>query len=625
MKRSMFAVLCSVLVPAAAVAGLREDIVEEAFVVVEKGTRSGDMTARAKAVETLGKMPGKDAGPYLKEALLDPQWPVRKAAFKVLVTMGDPQGKARIIEALKDPSIPIEEDAFDLVSTFAPAEGQALLIEAALKADNPNRDKLIKAAVAKGPETAAPLLAAGLAKGDPLFAERLKDVRATDRAGLATLLSKDRNPAVVAATLTWALDAGVPVPAATLKPLLKGKDETLRYAAAELLARQGDGSAVSALLPLADKDEASQLRFLKAAAAAPSADVMPRLKKYLAPETSADLLTWVYLAFAGSTDEDVRKRVEDDLASTLAPRRAAATRALGRLLGNRALPKLHGLLGDGNPLIRKLAAESLGELAQAESVEHLERAVRDVDRDSRLAVVTALSKIRDKSVVPVASYLVYDRDPQIRKLAILAICNANHDSALPVLRISLEDREPSVRGPVLLAVARLDMKQALEVFGSVLPGLGPETLVALVEEFKADALPFLRKAADSDRAWARAAALRAAMLIPDSEVGYLKEVTAGSPFGDTRQAALSRLVTRSCPEALAVAGGRLADPVPEVRIAALQALASCGGDETLAQVKTALLDPEETVRVTAAASMLAYPRKATKALPATKAKAKGKK
>jgi HEAT repeat protein len=624
MKRCVILFLGTLLVATAASAGPREDIAEEAWVVVEKGTRSGDMTARARAAETLGKIPGKDVAPYLKEALLDPQWPVRRGAIKALVMKGDPQGKARIIEALKDPGVPIEDDVLDLLSVLAPAEGLSLLIDAVTKADNPNRDKLIKAVIAKGPEVAAPVLSAGLAKGDPLFAQHLADVRVPDRAALAALLAKDKNGAVVTAALAWAIEAAIPVPAATLKPLLKAKDDAQRYAAAELLARQGDATAVPVLLPLADRDAASQLRFLKAAAAAPSADVLPRLKKYLAPETPEDLLSWVYLAFAGSTDTDLRKRIEDDLASTLAPRRAAATRAYGRLLGNRALPKLHVLLGDGNPTVRKLAAEALGELAQVESVEHLERAVRDSNRDARFAVVAALSKIRDKSVVPVASYLVYDRDADIRKLAILAVCNANHDSAMPVLRISLEDRDPTVRGPVLMAIARLDMKQALDSFAAALPGLSPETLTALAETFKAEAVPFLRKAADSDRAWARMAALKTAMLLPDQEVAFLKDVAANSPFGDARQAALARLVVRSCPEALAAAGARLMDTVPEVRIAAIQTLATCGADDSLAQVRSALLDPEETVRVAAATSMLSYPKKASKAAPAGPAKAKAK-
>ncbi len=624
MKRCVILSLGTLLVAVTAFAGPREDIADEAWIVIEKGTRSGDMTARARAVETLGRIPGKDVAPYLKEALLDPQWPVRKGAIKALVLKGDPQGKARIIEALKDPGIPIEDDALDLLSVLTPAEGQALLIDATLKADNPNREKLLKAVIAKGPEAAAPMLSAGLGKGDVLFAARLADVRVPDRATLAALLAKDKNATVVTAALTWAFDTGVPVPAATLKPLLKSKDEAQRFVAAELLARQGDASAVAVLLPLADRDAASQLRFLKAAAAAPSAEVLPRLKKYLAPETSEDLLTWVYLAFAGSTDPDLRKRIEDDLSSTLGPRRAAATRAFGRLLGNRSLPKLHVLLGDGNPTVRRLAAEALGELAQVESVEHLERAVRDTNREARVAVVTALSKIRDKSVVPVASYLVYDRDSEIRKLAILAVCNANHDSAMPVLRISLEDRDPTVRGPVLLAIARLDMKQALEAFGPALPGLSPETLTSLAESFKAEAVPFLRKAADSDRAWARMAALKTAMLLPDLEIAFLKDVAAGSPFGDARQAALARLVVRSCPEALAAATGRLLDTVPEVRIAALQTLATCGADDSLAAVKSALLDPEETVRVAAATSMLSYPKKAGKAAPAAPAKGKAK-
>lgn len=624
MRRWALAMVMAAVVPAAVQAGPKEDVVEEAWIVIEKGTRSGDMLARARALETMGKVPGKDVAPWLKEGLQDPQWGVRKATFKALAAKGDPQGKAAILASLRDPAVPVEDDAFDLASVLGPA-ATATLVDAALDGQNPQREKIFKAALARGADAVLPLLSAGLAKGDAVATASLAGVRAPDRAAVAAALAKDKSPATVAAALGWAVAVGVPVPAATLKPLLKAKDEATRFQAAELLARGGDGSAVATLLPLADRDAESQLRFLKAAAAAPSADVLPRLKKYLAPETPENLLQWVYLAFAGSSDADVRARVEGDLNSTLPARRAAAVRAIGRLLGTRALPKLHVLLGDGNPAIRRLAAEALGELAQAESVEHLERAVRDVDRDARLAVVTALSKIRDKSVVPVASYLIYDRDLEVRKLAILAICNANHDSAMPVLRISLEDRDPSVRGPVLLAIARQDMKSALEAFGPALPGLSADTIQALVDAFKADALPFLKIAAGSDRAWARAAALRTIRALPDLEVPFLVGVLGQTAFGDARQAALERLRDLSCPEALKAAEARLqSDPVPEVRITALQVVAACGADDSLAQVKVGLLDPEENVRVAAAAAMLSYPKgKAAKA--AAPAKGKGKK
>ena len=56
MKRCVILFLGTLLVATAASAGPREDIAEEAWVVVEKGTRSGDMTARARAAETLGKI-----------------------------------------------------------------------------------------------------------------------------------------------------------------------------------------------------------------------------------------------------------------------------------------------------------------------------------------------------------------------------------------------------------------------------------------------------------------------------------------------------------------------------------------------------------------------------------------
>jgi len=610
MRYAWLAGLFAIAFPGLAVAGEREELAAEAWVVLEKGARSGDMMVRARAVQGLVRVPGKDkeAAPYVRDALDDHQWVVRKAAIKVLADKGAPNAVNLAKEALRDPNLPLAKDTFELLSAFGSKKADSMLLSVILDQSCPTRSALMEATFAQGTDTIAGVFEAGLARGDEFFEKGLVQVRREHRSELVRRLLGSRKPAVVSATLRFVRDSGIDVEKRTLSLLLRSRDNEVKFTAAELLAAQGDSSAVKVLLPLLDGDNNDKLRFLKAAAAAPSEALVPRLKRLMDPKTPTELLVQVYRAFAGSNDIQVRKRVEEDLVATVISRRAAATRAIGRLLGNRALPRLYKLLNDGSPKIRRLAAEAIGELGQADSVMILERALRDTERDVRLAVVQALSQIHDKSVIGVASFVVYDTDPEIRKTAILAVCNVNHDDALPILRIHVDDPDHEIRFNVIRAMIYLNPDMAMSYFDRSLAGLDGDDLVALTETFGAGALPFLKKAVQSARAWARSAALRGAILLPSREKDFLKEVGATNPHADTRRQALQRYRTVSCVDALDMAEALLKDSDPEVRMTAIETLVECGDDSTRVQVQDGLFDQEEIVRVTAAMGLLEYPK-----------------
>lgn len=610
MKHAWLAGVLALAFATPSLASEKEDLAAEAWVVLEKGVRSGDMMARARAVEALPLVPGKTAAatPYLRDALKDHQWVVRKAAIKALAREGSADATILTSEALINPNLPLDVDTFDLLSAFKPEKGRALLLAVLLDPDAPTREALMKATFDQNLDTIARVFEAGLTKSDAFFERNLANVRREQKNALADrLLGSGKSPAVAAA-LRWVRDTELDVSSGNLKRHLKARDPEVRYAAAELLARRGDSGAVKALLPLLDGDHDAKLRFLKAAAEAPSEALVPRLKKFLHPNTHLDLLVQVYRAFAGSSDIQVRKRIEEDLVATILARRAAATRSIGKLLGNRALPRLYTLLRDGSPMIRQLAAEAIGELGQAESVEILERALRDTERDVRLSVVQALSRIHDKSVVGVASFVVYDPDPEIKKTAILAVCNVNHDDSLPILRIHVENPDPEIRFHVIRAMIYLDPGTALTYFDRALAGLSAGDLVALTEVFGDKFIPFLKRAAASDRAWARDGALRGAALLPAHEIDLLKAIGATSPHADARKKALERLQKLSCSQALGVGEALIKDDDPEVRISALETLFQCGDNSTLPAVQDGLFDREEIVRVTAATGLLQYPK-----------------
>jgi HEAT repeat protein len=609
MKRWSFLV---VLLSLPAVAGADPlPLGEEAWPVIERGTRSGDMLARAMAAAALPDVTGRDTEVYLKEALTDPQWAVRKAAIRVLAARGDAQAKALVSDALRDPSVPLVEDAFDLVGAFKGPEGRDLFLQALLDPAVPTRAALAQALAAQPPDVAAPYFEAGLARGDELAARTLARVPLLTRDALLATLVRGRDAKAIDALLDLALADAVTLPADGLAPLLKGKDTNLKYKAAELLARGGDATAVKALRPLADGDDAARLRFLKAAAAAPSAEFHPLLKGFLAPDIPLEQHEYVYRALAGTTDPEVVEGIKKRLQATTLEVRIVATRSLAGLLGNRALPRLHELLFDGNAQVRKAAADGIAERAQAESIETLERAVRDADRDVRLAVVRALSRIRDRTVIGVASFLVYDNDPEVKKFAVLALCNANHEDALTVLRLQVQDRDPDIAREVFGALVELVPDQAAGFLETALAVLRPDDLVRLTRRFGDRFVPFLEQAAASPRSWARLAAIEAMRLVPAREAEFLKAVAATSGHADARAAALARLRALSCDTGREVALALLNDRDASVRILAARVLGCCGTPETIEPLRGALLDPEESVRVAAAANLLvlAQPKK----------------
>jgi HEAT repeat protein len=177
---------------------------------------------------------------------------------------------------------------------------------------------------------------------------------------------------------------------------------------------------------------------------------------------------------------------------------------------------------------------------------------------------------------------------------------------------------------VIRAMIYLDPAQALGYFDRSLAGLRADDIVSLTETFKGQFQTFLKKAVESERAWARAGALRAIALLPDVEVAFLKEVAATSQYADVRRGALLRLEARGCADAMDAALAVVKDKDPEVRIAAIGTIERCGDSSTLDAIKAIVLeDREENVRVRAAAALLTYPKSAKK--PAPKAPDKGKK
>jgi len=590
----------------------REESQRTAWPVLEKGLRSGDVLVRAIATQALYKVVNQDLEPYIQDALKDPDPGVQIAVTKALARMNRGEADLFLDKLLRSLDPRVEEGMLkELLQAFPQEKALQTLSQVLLDEGVETRKPLLSALFSFGAKPTANIVAQGLKKGDKFFYDALSQIPKEIKIEVLVLLASDKDPTVVASALTFARDNKVSLPQAFLKGLLKSKDTVIKTLSAENLAMQGDATALPFLLGLVEGSQDDKARFLKAFIAAPNAnaEVTKKLEVFLSDETPEELLVLAYQAIASSTDDDMKRRIEGDIMSTTIKKRIAGVVAYPKLKGTRGLAMLHDLVQrDGNPTIRKLAAQAIGEIAQGESVPILERALRDPERDVRIKAVEALSKIRDKAVINVARYLVFDRDPEIRKKAIIAMCRVNHADALPVVRGLLHDQDPEIRYEVIRAFLSLD-KDALKVlFEDAVSGLDAQRFLALAKEFGKDFLPFLEIASNCARPLIRSASIKGASFAQDAQEDFLVRVAKEGKYADTRKEALLALSRVSCEKALQLASSLFSDPHFEVRLAVADALHVCGNDEIVTILEDMLSDPEEVVRVSAATFLLDFPK-----------------
>jgi HEAT repeat protein len=598
------------LISFCAIGKTREELQTSAWPVIEKGLRSGDVLVRAIATQALYKVVNQNLEPYIQDALKDPDPGVQIAVTKALARMNRSEALDYLDKLLRSLDPRVEEGMLkELLQAFPQEKALHALSQVLLDEGVETRKPLLSALFSFGAKPAATIVAQGLKKGDKFFDDALSQIPPEIKGEVLVLLASDKDPSVQVSALTFARDNKVSLPQAFLKGLLKSKDTVIKTLSAENLAMQGDATALPFLLGLLDGSDDDKVRFLKAFIAAPNAEITKKLEVFLSDETPEELLVLAYQAIASSTDDDMKRRIEGDIMSTTIKKRVAGVVAYPKLKGTRGLGMLHDLVQrDGNPTIRKLSAQAIGELAQGESVPILERALRDPERDVRIKAVEALSKIRDRAVINVARYLVFDRDPEIRKKAIIAMCRVNHADALPVVRGLLHDQDPEIRYEVIRAFLSLD-KDALKVlFEDAVSGLDAQRFLALAKEFGKDFLPFLEIASNCARPLIRSASIKGAPFVGDAQEDFLVRVAKEGKYADTRKEALLALSRVSCEKALQLASSLFSDPHFEVRLAVADALHVCGNDEIVTILEDMLSDPEEVVRVSAATFLLDFPK-----------------
>lgn len=591
---------------------------DKAFLILEKGSRSGDMEARALSLLGMVMLKGKNILPLITDALKDPQWIVRRSAIIALIKLRNNKYVEELKSALRDPSVPLHSDAFEILSNLSDKDTIKFFMEPVLEKASQTRLALLQSAINKGGEILLEVIRQCYSSSRQDVIEDLQkllpSVSKTDREKVCELLTGLKSVEAIRFGLELIEKWEIKPPLKNLKNLIKLKEKDISLKSAEILALSGDSSALNYLKPLLNsKKMQEQQRFLNAAKYSATKDLIPEIRKFLHPDTPADILQLVYDIYAHVGDETIQQKVEEELKSTILARRVAATATIGHIIGKRALPILHNLLFDGNKEVRLSSAKALGELQQVESVKFLQRALSgDPDADVRYEIVLSLGKIYDQSVIEVLKPFAYDFDERIRKGAISGICNIHHDSALPLLRLFIDDREIEIRLCVLKAIIGLSPVEGLKIFENAIGWFPPEELPELTKNFGSLFLPFLEKCIKSGREELRQGALVSLRELPKDEEKILIEQFNNSAFFDVRKYCLERLEEIKNKDVLPFVEIALKDKSSEVKISGLKILSEYADHSFIQKLGEILLDLDERVRVEGSITMLKIATKKVK-------------
>ncbi len=584
--------------------------------VLEPGTRSGDIPARGLALDALCWLRPSQSVKYAVDALKDPQWRVRAGAVRALIRRGHPAAPQALAHEMTRGRADVGREIMPLLEKLPEKTALALLSDVLSDPGLTHRAQIADGIANGGGPVAEALFRTAIVKtSKPNAVLRDAVARLKERhLPLLKLAAQASSGEVQRRVLEASAKLPEAVDRAFLRALLKASDEDVRMGAAEQLAAAGDKSTVSMLIAqLGNADKAVALRALRALAGTPTPEARKAARtlmentEQVPQEHFAAVLDATLAIFAAAGDTQLLSLMQRFLTGTDAVLRNTVVRHFGKVQGPRSLPTLHDLLFDGNPAVRKGAAEAIGDTAQSESIFVLKRALDDRDQNVRRETARALARIHDKAVVGVVSFLVSDRDVVVRRAATEALLGTRHMSALDGLRIALNDREPDIRLIAYRGLLTLAPSDAKREWRGILNWIEPEGLTDLTREFGANFLPYLEAALANARPEIREGAVRAAGLLGKVDrIGMLGRVVLEHSKVDVRLAALKRLVAEQGKAAYPLVRDLTRDGELAVRRAALGAMA-CVGERPAAadDARAFLVDGDEGIRITAAATITA--------------------
>jgi len=139
-----------------------------------------------------------------------------------------------------------------------------------------------------------------------------------------------------------------------------------------------------------------------------------------------------------------------------------AARALAKI-GGAANPSLIDATKDKNPNTRRLAAKSLGQIGNIESIPHLIKLLDDEDRRVRATSAIALGNYHHPRAAQIIIDAIPNADASARADMIYALAQINDIIVVPYLIQRLPEEEPNVRAAIVHALGKLRDARTLDV------------------------------------------------------------------------------------------------------------------------------------------------------------------
>ena len=256
--------------------------------------------------------------------------------------------------------------------------------------------------------------------------------------------------------------------------------------------------------------------------------------------------------------------------------RALATRSLGRIGSDSAIPSLVSLLSDPDISVKINASHSLGEIGSDSAIPSLVSLLSDPDPMVAFFASFSLDEIGSDSVVSSLVPLLSNPDIYVHILASLTLGKIGSDSAVSSLLSLLSDPDPSVKASVCAALGKIGSDSAVPPLISLLSDPDPSV--------KASVCAALGKIG-SDSA---VPPLISLLSDPDPSVKASVCAALGKIGSDSAVPPLISL---------------LSDPDPSVKASVCAALGKIGSDSAVPPLISLLSDPDPSVKVSVCAAL----------------------
>lgn len=588
------ALACALALPSAAFAEASEELIAELMPAIETGLASDDVAVRSWAIQAAALLEGEDAAETLLADLENVNAPVRLAAARALIALGEETDAA---EAVLVQSL-LEGDAQtrglvlgNLLFQVGDDVRLSVLRAAFAQVTDPTVHRVLVDHVAQRGEGEVYAILFRVADIDDADTRAIY-TGAVTRAGRAEgvdvaralLDSRDQTRQIEGAEIAFALNT---VEARELlQPLLDDSDPAIAQRAGFHLAQYGNAQALGLARDLVLNPEMpEELRLRAMALVREHGAALVSFDQCLAmldeDGRSLDFRTDVHRLMGATQSPEATAHLQGLLDGLFADERMLGIAGIGYTGQSNAAQTLQEILaGAGDQMLRLAAADALGNLGGDLAAQSLIDALRGERVDTvRVAIVEALGKTDSAlATQPIANTLAM-QDAQLAHVALHAlqhIGDAGIGAQVESAAITFRDREVRWRATIVLThldanMGRIRLLQALdrppETFMDDINALPQEIRDAVDERLLQHADPTIRESA-----------LLRVIRRPDGGYAVLRPFAeAGTP--DVRRQAISVVTAAGLEDDAEIFTALSQDTDRSIRLQGFAALAELGDAE----------------------------------------------